>query len=213
MCTKVVILVASMPLRSTLSVHKKSISPHGTAFDGRFVVVAAFPAQIANVGFEYVNADALSNAVAGDTLFIHGSSVEGGSRALSSPRRKLLDEALTPEVSCEAACGNADSVVGDNLPTGISTVCDASCDTENRFDGHLCGAGDSTKFGSSCRACYTDQQAALRAEAELRKWDVSSDDTAEQAKHVIMCDTMRPPPAMDCSAECSEKSDTVSFEH
>lgn len=128
-----------------------------------------------------------------------------------STRHNLREEAIASSISCEAACGQVDSLVGDRLPAGISTVCDASCDTDNRFAGHLCGAGDSAKFGSSCRACYTDQQAALRAEAELRKFDVSSEDTAEQSKHVIMCDTMRPPSAMDCSAECSAKMDTVSF--
>lgn len=35
--------------------------------------------------------------------------------------------------------------------------------------GILCGAGDSQKYGSFCRLCYTDQKAALQAEAGFRR--------------------------------------------
>lgn len=157
--------------------------------------------QIANVGYNNVDAGALSTAVAGDTLFIHGSNVEGGSGSIAVGR--LLGAVVEDEapVSCTDACGDA-----EGLPAGLSTVCDPSCDLNNRFDGHLCGAGNANKFGSSCRWCYTDQRAALVAEEALRRADGSD----VEPKHVIMCDTLRPPSALDCSSKCALKTDTVS---
>lgn len=41
----------------------------------------SFPEQIAYVGHEEVDHSTVSDAIAGQTLFIHGSSVQGGSRA------------------------------------------------------------------------------------------------------------------------------------
>lgn len=153
------------------------------------------------MGYNNVDANALSTAVAGDTMFIHGSSIEGGSGEVRASR---LLGAVSDEssVSCSSACG----AKSDDLPAGLSTVCDASCEIGNRFDGHLCGAGDAERYGSSCRWCYTDQRAALVAEEALRSSDLR--DFAE--KHVIMCDTLRPPEALECSSKCSLKTDTVS---
>lgn len=156
--------------------------------------------QIANVGYNNVDATALTTAVAGDTLFIHGSSVEGGSRSIHAGRQ--LGAVVGSAVSCTSACGTH----ADELPPGMSTVCDASCDEGNRFGGYLCGAGDPDKYGESCRECYTDQQAALVAEKALRHVDSPDTDT----KHVIMCNTKRPPSSMDCSSKCALKTDTVS---
>lgn len=158
--------------------------------------------QIANVGYEKIDADAIGNAVASDTLFIHGSSIEGGSRELSNHGSVGARE---PDAMCEPLC--SDPSTAALMPTGVSTVCDASCGTNNRFDGYLCGAGDSIKYGNSCRLCYTDQTAALEAEANLRS---RGEDTDEE-KHVIMCDTLRPPSAVECSSKCDEKKDTVSL--
>lgn len=156
--------------------------------------------QIANVGLNNVDAQALSNAVAGDTLFIHGKSVEGGSRDIRDDADIDIEEAIEPDVSCEATCGTE-----HEESSGMSTVCDPSCETDNRFAGYLCGAGDPLRFGSSCRTCYTDQEAALVAEGELRL----EDPFTSEARHVIMCDTRRPPEAMECSAKCTLKTDTV----
>lgn len=151
------------------------------------------------MGYENVDLDTIGTALAGDTLFIHGSRIEGGSR-------NTIDEQVSAETAeamlpCDASCGSS-----DGLPNGMSTVCDASCDLNGRFGGHLCGAGDSARYGSSCRLCYTDQVMALAAEAELRKGD--SEDA--EGKHVIMCDTMRPPAALQCDDKCALKTDTVS---
>ena len=167
--------------------------------------------QIANVVFDKVDAGAVGTAVAGDTLFIHGRTVEGGGR-LSSHRKLAAEEASGSETWCEPSCGDADAAAATNLPDGVSTACDASCGVENRFGGYLCGAGDSQKFGGSCRLCYTDQEAALRAEAELRKMDDFYAEGDAEARHVVMCDTMRPPSALGCSSECADKKDTVRVE-
>ena len=86
---------------------------------------------------------------------------------------------------------------------------DASCGTENRFGSYLCGAGNSEKFGGSYRLYYTDQEAVVRAEAELRRMDEFYAGDSE-ARHVVMCDAMRPPSALGCGVDCAEKKDTVS---
>ena len=157
--------------------------------------------QISNVGFERVNKEAVAEAVAGGSLFIHGSMVDEGSiassRATAIARSSLFtkpDEA--EELACAPACGGA----GAGLPAGASTVCDATCTEGDRFGGYLCGAGDSIKFGAMCRLCFTDVAEAREAESRLK-----------DGKHVIMCDTMRPPPAADCSDECAIAKDTVSL--
>ena len=49
----------------------------------------------------------------------------------------------------------------------------------------------------------------MRAEAELRRMDEFYTEDSE-ARHVVMCDTMRPPSALGCSVDCAEKKDTVS---
>lgn len=163
--------------------------------------------QIANVVFETVDAGTVNTAIAGDTLFIHGRSIEGGSASLLA-RRKLGAEAPQPDIWCEPSCGNADAITAGELPDGVFTACDASCRVGGRFGGYLCGAGDSRKFGGNCRLCYTDQEKALRAEEELRGSGGFSGEGGE-ARHVIMCDTMRPPAALACSPECARKKDTV----
>ncbi|CAN0500746.1 unnamed protein product, partial [Laminaria digitata] len=112
-----------------------------------------------------VDAGTVDTAVAADTLFIHGRTVEGGGH-LSSPRKLSAEQEKnasgSSETWCEASCG--DAAASADLPDDVSTVCDASCEVETRFGGYLCGAGDSQKYGGSCRLCYTDQKAALRAE-------------------------------------------------
>ena len=145
-----------------------------------------------------VDVNTRSTALAEDTLFIHGSRIEGSRRNTDDNVSAETVETMLP---CDSSCGSS-----DGLPDGISTVCDPSCHVDGRFGGHLCGAGDSARYGSSCRLCYTDQVMALAAEADLREWD--SEDA--EGKHVIMCDTMRPPAALECDDECALKADTVS---
>lgn len=164
--------------------------------------------QIANVAFESIDAGEVNAAITGDTLFIHGRSIEGGSASLLA-RRKLKAEAPQSDIWCEPSCGGAGGITAGELPAGVSTTCDASCSVGGRFDGHLCGAGNSRKFGTNCRLCYTDQEKALRADEALRGTGRLSGGGGE-ARHVIMCDTMRPPAALACSRGCAEKKDTVS---
>lgn len=159
--------------------------------------------QISNVGFVHVDTKAVTDAVAGQTLFIHGSSVSEGSIKSSraaSTRRQRDDEA-----TCENAC----TVGVTGAPDGTSTICDATCSPPNaRFDGFLCGAGDVAKYGPMCRTCYVDLEAALKVDRQLM---ASHDDRTDSvAKHVIMCDTGRPPEASSCSEECTLQTNTVS---
>lgn len=175
------------------------------------------PCQISYVGYEHVDHSTVSDAVAGQTLFIHGSRVDEGNlasldatkherlQAFASGRR-LSDDTETPPPACNAACGI--DVAG--LPVGTSTVCDDTCDGASaRFDGLLCGAGDSDRFGPMCRLCYVDVGEARRQEQSLAlmRSDVEG---GPEASHVIMCDTMRPPEAAECSEKCGLKKDTVS---
>lgn len=163
-----------------------------------------FP-QISNVGYEHVDTQTVSDAVAGETLFIHGSSIENGSMASieaasrRSRRRSLRarheagEEQEDDLLLCEAACGEPSEGV---FPAGVSTVCDATCDIAGR--GYLCGAGDSSRFGGMCRVCFTDEDVARKAQRKT-----------SGGRHVVMCDTMRPPPAAECTDTCGLKKDTV----
>ncbi|CAN0206206.1 unnamed protein product, partial [Ectocarpus sp. 12 AP-2014] len=78
------------------------------------------------------------DAVAGGTLFIHGTPNDGGVNMAGSNE---LAERCT--VSCGFRFPNAHAVMA---PSGTSTVCDRSCYAGGRdgarFGGHLCGAGD-----------------------------------------------------------------------
>lgn len=162
----------------------------------------------------------MSDAVAGQTLFIHGSRVDEGNLASLKSILKAKEgdryvrtpalatgrrlSAETPAV-CHDTCGSADTA---GLPPGTSTVCDNTCAGDSaRFGGFLCGAGDSDKFGFMCRLCYTDADEARREEQSLALARPEGD---QEASHVIMCDTMRPPDAADCSDKCGRKDDTVS---
>ena len=78
-------------------------------------------------------------------------------------------------------------------------MCDPTCAAaDGRFGGYLCGAGNSDRFGAMCRICYTDAAEAREVESRLAP-----------GLHVVMCDTGRPPAAIECSDECGLKKDTV----
>ena len=108
--------------------------------------------------------------------------------------------------ACNAACGGEHAA---GLPVGTSTVCDDTCAGKStRFDGFLCGAGDTDRFGSMCRLCFVDGEEARRQEQSLAL--TRSDlEGGKEASHVVMCDTMRPPEAAECSDKCGRKKDTV----
>lgn len=163
------------------------------------------------MGFDHVNHDSVSNAVASNTLFIHGSRVDEGNIASlkateeSADRSGSLRATAEARSGCFSACGGGDD---SGLPDGLSTVCDDTCAGSGaRFGGFLCGAGDADKFGETCRLCYTDVYLANQMQAKLMKsTDVLE---GEETRHVIMCDTMRPPEALECSDHCASKKDTV----
>lgn len=167
------------------------------------------PSQISYVGNEHVDHTTVSDAVAGQTLFIHGSMVEEGNlESLKATRKatagghRLFDDGAL----CHSACGSEDYA---GLPVGTATVCDDTCSGEStRFGGFLCGAGDSDRFGSMCRLCYVDVEEARKREQSLALAR-SPGEGQQENSHVIMCDTMRPPEASDCSDECGIKKDTV----
>lgn len=162
--------------------------------------------QISNVGYEHVDHESVADAVSTKTLFIHGSHVDDGNVAsiratkTEATGRRVLKVEEDSDIGCQTVCGGTAS----GLPSGTSTVCDKSC-ADGRFDGYLCGAGKSSKFGASCRLCYTDVVEARKVERVLR----AGEDGEGEAKHVIMCDTMRPPEAEECNEKCSLKQDTV----
>lgn len=245
--------------------------------------------QISYVGYEHVDHDTVSDAIAGQTLFIHGSRVDEGNgasiTATSSARnenkkkkkngskktktaggvsssslpaggqaaaetqwrrrqrrwRRLSgddqeqprrDDERSPraralEAECSSACGSEEALAG--LPAGTSTVCDPTCAAGReggpRFDGFLCGAGDSGVFGDTCRLCYLFEHQARKAERALRSSSPAAAAAAAggvDGRAVIMCDTMEPPEPEErgsaavvdvvtgCSNECSRHASTVS---
>ncbi|CAM9279034.1 unnamed protein product, partial [Ectocarpus sp. 12 AP-2014] len=159
---------------------------------------------ITNVGFFDVNDTYVAHAILQETLFIHGSTASGGS--VANPTPKATPARFTS--TCTDACG---SVHSPGLPAGMSTVCDESCfsgwsPAGPRFQGHNCGAGDPSLYGSTCRSCYTDEEVALAADRSLGN---ASSDPFLAGAHVIMCDTGEPPQASSCSLACRSMADTV----
>lgn len=162
----------------------------------------------------------VSHAVEQDTLFIHGSATAGGSKKFAGDAR---EEALaaaqaagvaagaggdTRAIVCTAAC--SDEATLERLSPGMSRVCDPTClagEQGIRFNGYMCGSGNPNVYGEGCRTCYTDEKVA--AEHEERLWSHSNG--GKDGKHVIMCDTMRPPSGSRCSIKCNMKLDTVGF--
>ena len=109
---------------------------------------------------------------------------------------------------CHEDCGSRGKVAEDNI---LSTVCDNTCVNNHsgigrRFNGHNCGAGDSSAYGESCRLCYNDRDAALIADQVLAS-PVENAWTPDD--HVIMCETKLPPEAIDCHRKCADHVNTV----
>lgn len=165
--------------------------------------------QISNVGFVDIGEEHLRQAVSKDTLFIHGSASSSGGKA-NSHKSNLPETHHRFARDCTAACGSASSV---DVFAGSSTFCDESCSpswsvTGPRFGGYNCGAGNSSMYGNSCRLCYTSQSAALVADRELAPLNELP---SADAHHVVMCDTGKPSPASNCSAECANHENTVRY--
>lgn len=137
--------------------------------------------QIANVGFQDMDHQAVSKAVASDTLFIHGSLTGGGGSMFHapgevpalSPALRLAGESNRPAERCTASCGAPSSspAQAQALAPAPTSVCDRSCyaggENGARFGGHLCGAGDVAEFGAHCRTCFDNLQEAQAAEERL----------------------------------------------
>eukprot|EP00903_Cladosiphon_okamuranus_P008109 g7816.t1 len=153
---------------------------------------------IAYVGHEEVDHSTVSDAIAGQTLFIHGSSVQGGSRASVdavrqqkglAPRRNLRNlregsrhlQATSMDYTCdETFC----TTIDPTATTGL--VCDETCETGDPYGTLGCAAGASygelgyigDDYGGLCRVCFNDVDTALAADTD--------DDRA------IMCYTAEP---------------------
>ncbi|CAN0000310.1 unnamed protein product [Ectocarpus sp. 6 AP-2014] len=175
------------------------------------IIDARLLPEITNVGHFDVSDQHVAQAVAQETLFIHGSSLSEGSLAHSINHFGRPTGALSIDVNsldCTSACG---STLSGKIGTGVSTFCDESCATGwspagSRLGGHDCGAGDPSQFGGTCRLCYTDEELALVADRTLAS---SSANPSKPDAHVVMCDTTQPPPASSCTTACQDAPDTV----
>ncbi|CAM9496666.1 unnamed protein product, partial [Choristocarpus tenellus] len=173
---------------------------------------------IANVGFHDVTYETLQHAVNGETLFVHGSSVGGGVQKHRGPSGVLdrLGVDSASESECTRFCGSS---VHGLLRKGASTTCDPSCSRVEgkllpRFGGYMCGAGDMPKYGKDCRLCFTDLEEAQKEEMALwyhsmQGMDRGSNNICHERQHVIMCDTLSPPPAKECDWGCTSHGDAI----
>ncbi|CAM9858332.1 unnamed protein product, partial [Choristocarpus tenellus] len=173
---------------------------------------------IANVGFLDVTHETLRHAVNGETMFVRGSSIGAGGKKHRGPsgvpNRLGIDS--VSESECTQFCGGS---VHGPLPKGTSTTCDPSCSRGGgkllpRFGGYMCGVGDRAKYGKDCRLCFTDIEEAQKEEMVLwhrsmQNMDRGSNNTCHERQHVIMCDTLSPPPAKECDWECTSDGDAI----
>lgn len=201
-------------------------------------------AQIANVGFLDVDPLTVGNAVASETMFIHGSLSGGGGSQFVSDRARAAAAATAlaksgGKISTQAAESlrlTGSSVAAANTAVGCRPECGSSADSAGSADGRpptvcdpvgcrsaaategwsglidggkVCGAGDEERYGSDCRRCYVDTGEALEAERLLESQARQAG--LEGGRHVIMCDTLRPPQSTNCSLKCATKVDTVSY--
>ena len=189
--------------------------------------------QISYVGAEHVDSSSVSDAVAGNTLFIHGSRVDDGNiasrKAASELKTKRTEVPPTGrkrirnrksrkgrhlrfqdegnetahEPDCTRSCGPDGDTSG--LPEGTSTVCDNRCGNDRAgFSSFFCGAGNSNKYGSMCRLCFQDEDEARHVQHNLAK-----DESDPRHGRVIMCYSMRPPESEGCTSDCLSKTYTV----
>lgn len=160
-----------------------------------------------------MNSPDVKKAVESDTLFIHGSPTNGSGSMSKAKATINTSHALEllgknmPSDKCTAACGGSSvSRMG-----WTASVCDRSCSTGEhgpRFAGLNCGAGDTLKFGENCRVCYNDLAKAKEVEEELAQRNALREMELTQ-EHVIMCETLLPPPTSACDSKCMMEVDTV----
>lgn len=113
-----------------------------------------------------------------------------------------------PNDNCTRTCGSSAS-----RNEWTATVCDRSCSPGEhgpRFGGLNCGAGDTKEFGENCRTCYNDLAKAKEAEEQLVQRNALRGVGLTQ-EHVIMCETLLPPPTSACNSKCTREVDTVRF--
>ena len=179
--------------------------------------------KISYVGYEHVDHDTVSDAIAGQTLFIHGSRVDegsgasitataaakkskkrttkaeaGGGGAVLKTKRRLrrwrrLESADEGSSGCSGSCGSGKDTTG--LPDGTSTVCDPTCGSSD---------ADSRFGGFLCgagdSALFGDMcrlcYVCPRAarNAQLALRSSFDGGAGNEERAVIMCDTMEPPP-------------------
>ncbi|CAM9319802.1 unnamed protein product [Ectocarpus sp. 12 AP-2014] len=155
---------------------------------------------ISYVGYEHVSHDTVSDAVAGKTLFIHGSNVEDGnvasyeaaastttatvdvakqtrSRKLSgnSPKWKTQEKWRTSKDDSIPKCSSSCEYTSSDGTRG--RVCDANCSTPDVYGTRGCNAKQGS-YGEECRACFNDVDKARKQ------------DTPEN--RAIMCSTVMP---------------------
>ena len=141
----------------------------------------------------------VTNVIAPDVLFLR--------RRAGSPET-LLNKAEQEFRGCQEACGTRGNPMNNGV---LSTVCDATCVEDSSwmgvdFNGLNCGVGNPSKYGESCRLCFGDQAAALKADQALA---ALTRNASTPPVHVIMCETKRPPEAVDCPRECEDDINTV----
>ncbi|CAM9403327.1 unnamed protein product [Ectocarpus fasciculatus] len=166
-------------------------------YSSKFVVTNL----ISYVGYEHVSHDSVSDAVAGKTLFIHGSSVEDGNvasynaaAAVASTATATVDVATGRKLSGSEPKWKSQekwrsSKDDDSIPKCSSSceytsrdgtrgrICDANCSTPDVYGTRGCNAKQGT-YGEECRACFNDVDKARKQ------------DTPEN--RAIMCSTGMP---------------------
>lgn len=200
-------------------------------------------AQIANVGFLDVDPLTVGNAVASETMFIHGSLSGGGGTQFVSERAREAAAAAavsrgglvstTAAESLKLAGSSVATAAAGSQPPSATVGCRPECGSAGSGGGPStvcdpegCSAADggSGRVGDGLCGAGDEERygghcrrcymdADEAIEAERVLERQAGQAGQEGGQHVVMCDTLRPPQSTNCSLKCAAKVDTVSIIH
>lgn len=199
---------------------KKRHPPHAVSYDvAMWLTIASFPYSWLfwqRYASKFHHTDVMMNAgVNMEAKDMHRQILSSGGIVAGTGGPSLIHVRLRdkgrfcadPPVEKPVARVCPDATSGDGK---LQFVYDETCANgeEQRWNGFNCKA--------SCRLCYVkgeeraareaDVALAARHAAQVQRGEISG---CYMVPHVIMCDTLMPPPAEECNPECAYEQDSI----